>query len=149
MNPRIAVLASLGVAALLVSGLALQGSYEWTAEQKVQKAPRGQKPQNRADGQTRKPRKADRLIPPGPGRHLAFDMLPADHKKTTGYVLEVTHPSGELTTHDLKKPDLQKRTILVPIPALKPGKYKLVVIADGPTGPRRSKSLDLEIPGGS
>ena len=150
MNARVGVLASLGVVALLASGLALQGSYARNDDdQKPQKrqstaAPKSPKPPKAER------RKAERLTPPGPGRHLAFDVRPKDYKTTSRYVLEITHPSGKLTTHDLQKPALQrKRSILVPLPPLEPGKYKLVVVAENPTGPTRSQPLALEIPKGT
>ncbi len=147
MNARAGVLASSAVVVLLLSGLALQGSYAKDEEQKPPKPPseaQANKP-SKAERQARKA-KAQQLTPPGPGPHLAFDVRPKDYKKTVRYVLEITDPSGKLTTHDLQKPALQKRSILVPLPPLEPGKYKLVVVAESPGKPTRSAPLDLEIP---
>ena len=99
--------------------------------------------QNRA-GQKKK--KAAGLVPPGPGLHLAFDVRPRDYRRTDRYVLEITHPSGEVTVHALQKPPLHKRSILVPLPALPAGKYTLVVIAEIEKRPLRSKPLSIDIP---
>jgi hypothetical protein len=100
-------------------------------------------------GQTRENRKQDAQLrtPPGPGPYLAFDVRPRDHDRTTGYVLEITHQAGKTTTHDLGKPALQRRTIVVTVPPLASGSYRLVVIAKIDKGPEtRSKPLTLEIP---
>ena len=108
--------------------------------------------QKKASQQKKAAKKAERekakqasTAPAGPGRSLAFDVRPRDYQTTTRYVLEITHPSGELSTHDLKKPSLVKRTIMVPLPDLKAGKYKMIVIAERPGGAIRSQPLSVQI----
>ena len=68
----------------------------------------------------------------GTKNRLAFDTTPGNQRKTKRYVLEITDASGQVTVHDVKKPRLtQRQTIMVPLPDLAPGDYKLVVIAAG------------------
>lgn len=124
MNSRVA---SLALIVLMILGCSLDG------EQK----PRPSTGRN-AEPQT--------LVPPGPGKYLAFDVLPRDHRRTTRYVLEITDPSGKVTLHDFKKPRLVKRqTIMVPLPTLEPGAYTLVVIAEGKGGATRSASITHQV----
>ena len=87
-------------------------------------------------------------VPAAPGPHLAFDVRPRDYAKTTRYRLEVKHPDGTTTSHDLEKPRLQRRTIVIAVPPLPPGSYQLVVIAEIAGGAKtRSEAFALEIPG--
>jgi hypothetical protein len=141
MTSRLAGLTFFGLVLLLLSGVALQRSSGWHDSD--------QGKQERFEGQARNPRKPrpQEPQPPGPGRYLAFDVRPRDHQTTIRYVLEVTHPSGQLSTYDLKKPKLQRRTIMVPVPDLAPGKYQLVVIAENEKGASRSQPLAFEIRG--
>jgi hypothetical protein len=139
MTSRLAGFASSGmVVLLLASGLAWQVSSERSDSEQARPA--------RPAGQERNVRKPPDPEPPGPGQYLAFDVRPRDYRQTNRYILEITHPSGQLSTHDLKKPKLQRRTIMVPIPALEPGKYQFVVIAENEKGASRSDPLVLEIP---
>jgi hypothetical protein len=140
MTSRLAGLVAFGVVVVLIGSFTLQRSFGWDASEQSSK----QRPDRQGAQQARKERQNPQ--PPGPGPHLAFDVRPRDHQRTTRYLLEVTHPSGELTTHDLKKPPLQRRTIMVPIPELTRGKYQLVVIAEFKDGPAtRSKPLPFEL----
>lgn len=62
-------------------------------------------------------------------------------------MLEITDASGTVTRHDVKKPRLLKRrTILVPLPALEPGQYTLVVVAEGDGWSTRSAALTHRVP---
>lgn len=82
-----------------------------------------------------------------PGAHsLAFDVRRRDHRATARYVLEITHPSGDVTTHDLRKPKRRRGSIVVPLPVLAPGKYQLIVVAEGPGGKSRSLPFDVRMP---
>jgi hypothetical protein len=119
---------SLGLILFVMLGCSLDG------EQK----PRPSSGRN-AEGQA--------IVPPGPGKYLAFDVLRQDYRRTTRYVLEITDPSGKITRHDFKKPRLVKRrTIMVPLPTLEPGAYTLVVIAEGPGGTSRSAPITYQVP---
>jgi hypothetical protein len=131
---RFLAITAVGV---LGSAALLQGGYRWE--------PLDQAAQTRENRQ--KARRAQLRTPPGPGPHLAFDVRPRDYQQTTRYVLEITHQSGKTTTHELGKPALQRRTIVVTVPPLPSGSYRLVVIAEIDKGTEtRSKPLTLEIP---
>lgn len=140
MRSRVTSLALPGLVVVLVFGCALErGAGAGRAEQE-------KKPRQAAREEAR--RRADqRLVPPGAGQHLAFDVRPRDYQRTTRYVLEITGESGTVTRHDVKKPRLLKRrTILVPLPALEPGKYTLVVVAEGDGWSTRSRALTHQVP---
>ena len=144
MKSRLSILGALAAGVLVVFGLTLQLGYGSGDPEQA-----GQKPRSR-NQEAREKRRAERnkLELPGPGKHLAFDVRRRDYEKTTRYVLEIMDPSGKVTTQDLQKPKLQRRTILVPIPHLKPGSYKLVVIAENPLGSTRSEPLPFVVPPG-
>lgn len=110
------------------------------------RADQEKKPRQAAREEAR--RRADqRLVPAGAGQHLAFDVVPRDYQRTKRYVLEITGESGAVTRHDVKKPRLLKRrTILVPLPALEPGQYTLVVVAEGDGWSSRSAGLTHRVP---
>lgn len=139
MRPRVRSLVLSALAVVLVFGCALERGVEAGR-------PEEKKPRQAARDQAR--RRADqRLVPPGAGQHLAFDVRPRDYRRTTRYVLEITGESGTTRGHDVKKPRLLKRrTILVPLPALDPGQYALVVVAEGVGWSSRSASLTHRVP---
>lgn len=139
MTSRVTALTLPAAILFILFGCALERS-EGAGEQERNKPPQTGRPEARRNPASQK------LVPPGPGQHLAFDVLPRDHRRTTRYVLEITHPSGQVTLHDLKKPRLLKRrTIMVPIPSLEPGAYKLVIIAEGKGGSSRSAPIVHEV----
>jgi hypothetical protein len=141
MTSRFARLLAITAVGAVVSVAVLQRGYGWSDS--LDQA--GQTRENRQ--QARPERRGQIQTPPGPGPHLAFDVRPRDHERTTGYELEITHPSGKITTHDLEKPALQRRTIVVTVPPLASGSYRLVVIAKIDKGPEtRSKPLTIDIP---
>jgi hypothetical protein len=108
---------------------------------RVERPQQGQGPQPRRPA--RQPADQDVLE----GLHIAFDVIPWDHRRTTRYLLEVTDPAGTLTVHDLKRPRLRGRMIRVPLPNLPPGLYTFVVVAEGPAGTARSSPLKHQIDG--
>jgi hypothetical protein len=82
----------------------------------------------------------------GTKNQVAFDTTPGSQRMTVRYVLEITDASGQVTLHDLKRPRMiQRRTIMVPLPDLAPGDYKLVVIAEGNGDSKRSATLLLHV----
>lgn len=140
MRSRVTSIALPALVVVLVFGCALErGRAAGRADQE-------KNPRQAAREEAR--RRADqRLLPPGAAQHLAFDVLPRDYQRTKRYVLEITGQSGTLTRHDVKKPRLLKRrTIMVPLPALEPGQYTLVVVAEGDGWSSRSAALTHQVP---
>jgi hypothetical protein len=140
MKCRAAVLTLMAALVPMILGGALQGHDAPDARSG------GARRRQPARAEPRKPPGRQEVVPPGPGTYLAFDVRPADRRITTRYVLEITHPSGERTLHDCRKPPLlQRRTILVRVPSLEPGEYTLVVIAEGPGGASRSAPIPYDV----
>ena len=141
------MLTVLVMTAMLVSSVAIQpsGERQRSGSRDPQKTSASR--QSRADKQAEKKAKREQALVPGPGRYLAFDVRSKDYKGTDRYILEVTHPSGERTTQDLRKPKLQRRSIVVPLPTLPAGTYRLVIIAESKAGATRSPALSVDVKG--
>jgi hypothetical protein len=127
----------LVVMLLVVGGLWLERSHGTTTQ-----AENGQPP-SRPDPK-KKRQKGAAEVNLGAGS-LAFDVEKKSHRATSRYMLEITHTSGQVTTHDLKKPKWRRGTIAVPLPVLAPGNYQVVVIAEGPGGKSRSRPLEVKL----
>lgn len=126
-------------AAVIAGALWLAGSDGITSQ-------RGNDQEQGRQAAPERQRKKDRAQPSPAVRSLAFDVERKNHRLTSRYLLEVTSSSGQVATHDLKKPKWRRGTIAVPLPELPPGKYVMVVVAEGRGAKARSLPIEVTIP---
>jgi hypothetical protein len=140
MKSRLTVLPASAVILLVLLGCVFERSEGATRRDQSNAPP--------ADGAkaTNAQSQREARVTAGTKNQVAFDTTPGSQRRTIRYVLEVTDASGQVTLHDLKKPKLiQRQTIMVPLPDLAPGDYKLVVIAEGNGDAKRSATLLLHV----